>query len=611
MNRKFAAFAILLTLVATALPARASDVSQPPEALLAEESVLYFRFDGLGSHQDAYNQTIFAQLLRDEFGPLIDDLGRRILDAVGPQLLSERLLTGIKPDQLLKVQSANKQLPNLLEYFWQHGFVVGAEVIAPLGPRFQVTVVFPNGGSEKNRSAIFGGFRLLGLLSNTEVQEVQHGDRVLLQLKTPDPVKVLCWQESQHMVLTIGTEEIGYTQDMIRGNRPNLTANPVYKQVAGFKRYETFKRGFFDLDRVIQIAESAFPPAVLVFDKLGLKGLKNASFHIGFQQQHLRSTFILSMPGKRDGLLRLLSSAEGLELQNLPSLPPDAVTVGVSRFSLATAYDSIIEAIEVGIGTFQPKELGAFRQGLKSVESALGIDLHADLFDTLGSTMIAYNAPSEGPLNIGTALAIQVKDAEKLTKSIETLIKSLTATTGADIHVKKQLYRGTYLYTVHVAETGFPFVPSYAVHDGWLVVSLYPQTVQGFIFRASGKHAVWKPPAIAKRAIDDVTGGNANARITAVSVSDPRPTVRQILSVTPLLVKAITGFSGSGSDFDISVIPNSQTVTERLTHNVSIAVDDGKSVRFEGYSSLPLPLHITGLEYFLFLGSFSFLRLAF
>ena len=117
MSRKFAAFAILLTLVATALPARASDVSQPPEALLAEESVLYFRFDGLGSHQDAYNQTILAQLLRDEFGPLMDDLGRRILDAVGPQLLSERLLTGIKPDQLLKVQSANKQLPNLLEYF--------------------------------------------------------------------------------------------------------------------------------------------------------------------------------------------------------------------------------------------------------------------------------------------------------------------------------------------------------------------------------------------------------------------------------------------------------------------------------------------------------------
>ena len=55
----------------------------------------------------------------------------------------------------------------------------------------------------------------------------------------------------------------------------------------------------------------------------------------------------------------------------------------------------------------------------------------------------------------------------------------------------------------------------------------------------------------------------------------------------------------------------SQTVTERLTHNVSIAVDDGKSLRFEGYSSLPMPLHITGLETSVFLGAFSFLRVAF
>ncbi|MCH7688238.1 MAG: hypothetical protein IH899_16410 [Planctomycetes bacterium] len=208
-------------------------------------------------------------------------------------------------------------------------------------------------------------------------------------------------------------------------------------------------------------------------------------------------------------------------------------------------------------------------------------------------------------------LAIQVKDSAKLTKSLDTLVKSLPATIGADFVVKKRDYRGTVLHTVHVEKGGFPLAPSYAIHNGWLVVSFYPQTVQGFIYRGDGKHAVWKPPSVANSAIADATRFDPKARITTISVSDPKPMVVQILSLSPFLVKMISSIAGAGSDFDISLIPNAQTVTERLTHNVSIAVDNGKSVRIEGYSSFPMPFQISGLETYVYLFSFSFIGFLF
>ena len=610
---KSAALATLLVLCTNASPARASvNEKTPPEALLPEESVLYLRFDGLGGdHRDGYNRTILANLLRDEFGPLINEVTDTILNALGPQLLSERLLEGVEPDQLLKVQSANKQIPHLLDYLWQHGFVMGVEVIAPLGPRFQVTLVFPNGGTKQNRAAVFGAFRLIGLVSQSNVEEATVGDRPLLRLQLQEPVQAACWQEGQHMVVTIGTEDVEHTRKLAQGKRPNLTTNAVYKKLAAFKRYETFERGFFDLERVGAIADKTFPPAKVVIDQLGLRGLHSVSFQVGFQGQHLRTTFELEMPGKREGLLRLLAPAEKVDMKDLPGFAPDAISVAVSRFDLAIIYDTILDTIRFGLGTFNPRDLPEFERELKSLEKVLGIDLRTDLFAHLGSQIFVYNSPSEGPLGLGLAAGIQVKNPEKLAASLETLIASLTATTGVDIHLNTKEYRGVPVNMVQVSERGFPFVPSYTIHDGWLVVGLFPQTVQGYIYRSSGKTDVWKPPAIAERVLDEIGRDFPEAKITGISVSDPRPTMRSLLSISPILVKTITGFSGAGANFDVSLIPNAQTVTDPLTHNVSVVVDDGKSVRFEGYSSLPLPFQVTGLESYVFIGAFSVLGLAF
>lgn len=212
MSRTSLRVTLIVFLTSAAVPASASEQTIQAEALLPRDSVAYFRFDGLGTHRDAYRETVVSELLEHEFGPLINDLSERILNALGPQLLGEKLLAGAQPEQLLKMQSAQKELPHLLEYLKQEGFVVGAEVISPRPPRFQITIVFPQGGKPQHRTALYGGMRLIGLLSETEVEEVPRDGRVFLKLNVEqEQVKVFCWQQGDHMLLTIGTEDVDHT----------------------------------------------------------------------------------------------------------------------------------------------------------------------------------------------------------------------------------------------------------------------------------------------------------------------------------------------------------------------------------------------------------------
>ena len=87
---------------------------------------------------------------------------------------------------------------------------------------------------------------------------------------------------------------------------------------------------------------------------------------------------------------------------------------------------------------------------------------------------------------MGLGLIVDVKDVLKLQASLEALMKSLPLVIGDNVSVKKHKYAGTEMYTLHLAQECFFFVPSFTVHQGRLVVSLFPQTVRGYLLRSSG-----------------------------------------------------------------------------------------------------------------------------
>src|SRR5213082_2470396 len=91
-----------------------------PEKLLSKDSLLYLRYDGLDAHRKAYDQTVLARLMREDLGELLGYLVKLGQDALGPEVLSERLLAGAAPGRLLSLQKAAKGLPDALEFLHRH-----------------------------------------------------------------------------------------------------------------------------------------------------------------------------------------------------------------------------------------------------------------------------------------------------------------------------------------------------------------------------------------------------------------------------------------------------------------------------------------------------------
>ncbi|MEX0704460.1 MAG: hypothetical protein WD069_20330 [Planctomycetales bacterium] len=593
--RRFWPALLALLLLASAGPALAA----PPETLLAEESAVYLRYDGLKSHRPAYEKTTLAGLLENEFGPLWKYVATAVQEALGPEALSEQLLRGGEPDELLAAQASLKQLPQLWDYLDRHGVALGAEINDPnpAMPQWQITFVFPDAKEAADRDAVLAGFRVLAMLTESEVKEIEREKRKVMEIVwgVATPIAARCWQEGDHVLLTIGSQPIEHTLALVDGKRKSLSANPALARLAGFKQYDTYLRGFGDTKRIFELVPMVFPPGQALLDEFGLSGLHGFAFHLGFEGTYQRSTVFVEAPEPRKGLLQLLAAPGEASLADLPPLPPDTVSAAVSRFDFERNYDAILAALDTGLKLVDPNAPSAL-EAVKEFETAAGIDLRKDLFAALGSNVAVYSGASEGPLMLGMTFAVEVRDEAQALASIEKLLGGMRAATGTDISVRTKKHGETDLHIVRVAEQGFPFAITYAVRDKWLVTSFYPQPVMGFLDRAAGKLTTWKVPAEVERLVQEARGDAGGVRVTSIQVGDPRPSVSSVLSIAPFFGSLVGAFSGQQSSFDVSMLPNSQAVVEKLTHNVTVAVDDGKSLRFETYSSLPMPFNLNGVE---------------
>jgi hypothetical protein len=100
----------------------------------------------------------------------------------------------------------------------------------------------------------------------------------------------------------------------------------------------------------------------------------------------------------------------------------------------------------------------------------------------------------------------------------------------------------------------------------------------------NGELPTWKADERVSKAI-----GAFPKQFTSISVSDPRPGVQGLIAVLPPLITLANGFTGfipGLQPFDISQIPHAQLATSPLFPNVSIATDDGKTIRIEQRTSV-------------------------
>src|SRR5262249_6661421 len=188
-------------------------------------------------------------------------------------------------------------------------------------------------------------------------------------------------------------------------------------------------------------------------------------------------------------------------------------------------------------GLVDPDQVARVKALPLAANTALGIDLRKDLMASLGDKVVFYSSPSEGPLTLGQTVLFKVKDPERLLDTLDQVAKALGKLSGAEVAVRKKKVHGAELREVLVRQQGFFFVPSYTVHNGWLAVGFFPQAVKGFVQRSAGELPSWKPSERVRQSLKDLP-----PQFLSISYSDPRPSIRQLLSLAPLIGGAVRSF---------------------------------------------------------------------
>ncbi len=596
--RRRTAFALLLLL----LPALAQ-AQEAPEQLLPATTQIYLRWDGVDAHRAAYDKSGLGQMMQGDTGGFVGSLYGQLQDGLSALLTVDQLLGGVAPDKLAKMQADAVEASKLLPALSKHGFIMAAEVRSIDGPEWQITLILPDAGPTPGPLA--AALRLVASLSKLPVKDTKSGDFTANSINA-GLVYVTWWQEGNHAVVALGPDEPEQVGKRLHGLKPQtkeqatLAENPLFKRLKSFDKFETSARAFVDSAAFVKLGASRSKEFDKLLKDLGLDGLKSLVFYSGFDGEAERGLVEWDMPGPRKGLLALLNG-KAFTLADVPPLPPDVISWSMTNFDTGAVYDIALEAAENIAAIAAPDQVGKIKEYSKLADEAMGVDLRQDLLASLGDKFALYTSPSEGPLALGQTLLLKVKDAKKLQESLDQAVKGIGKATGVDLTLTKRIYHGVEMREVHVVQQGFIFVPSYVIYKDWLVIAPFPQQVQGYILRAKGELTAWKPSQRVEKSLADLPKD-----FISISYSDPRPSLKEILSIAPLVAGAVASFAPD-SKFEVGSLPNAQEATRHLFPNVSVTSDDGKTLRLETRASLQLPFDLTGLDtysVFIFLGAF-------
>jgi hypothetical protein len=568
--------AVLLFLLPAA--GRAAD---PPEHLLPATAQVYLRWDGVEAHRAAYEKTALGKTFQGDTGKFVASVFDQLQEFLGGAVVTE-LLKGTPPDKLQKIQADAVKAPKLLAALGKHGVILAAELRGVEPPDVRVTLIVPDAGDEAE--SFMAALRLAASLAQQPIQERTIEGRTVFQ-PAKGPVSVAWWVEGKHVVITAGTAAPDAMIKALGGTGDRLSDTALFKRVAGFRDFETGTRAFVDLAGLAKVAGARNKDVARLSTDLGGDAVKSLVLYSGFDGPVEHGLMELDFSGPRKGLLRLLDG-KPFRLGDVPPLPADTAGWTMTHFDPGVAYDEGVRAAETIVGLLSPNDLPKLKEGLKGLDDTLGVNLRQDLLGALGDQFVQCSSATDGPLFFGNTYLIKVKDPEKLQTSLEQALKGVAKQTGRDISSKKRTYHGVTLHEIHVRQQGFIFLPTYAIHKGWLAVAYYPQPVQGFVLRANGELPAWKPDAPTREAFAKLP-----QEFTTVSVSDPRPTVKQVLALAPLVGAAVDS-SLPGSNFDVGLLPNGHEATRHLFPNVTVVTTGKDSLRLESRASLALPLDL-------------------
>lgn len=565
---------------AIALLLTSSVHAQTPPAPLAryvpaQELSVYFEFDGLDAHPEAWKKSAASRLLTEtSLGILLEDLASQGVNS----LLASAPFA--KP--------SGQEVVNLVKYLGRSGLVVA---VSGSDENSMSVMLVIRGGAKGDFRRFFDQY------ANPKIPGAEPAAPVAKAGRTLYPLGgAFWWAEKDDLVVASSNKAVDLILDVIDGKKPNATTHPIRTQLAkATTGVEQFAIGFADLKSL-----PAIPPQAA---QLGLDGLERIEFRIGFQGEALMSELAAAAPAPRRGILELFDQPT-FDKATLPPLPEGLKGFTVVSLDFAKTYDKAVALLKLTDPNAGPGIQG-FEQ---AVSDQLGIRLKEDFLAHLGPKLALTigSSAKEGDNPIAAVmqgqfdvtLTIQTDDQAAIAKAVDKLVEAATqALAGNERRPEFRKVEGPipgYSITFPPEELTGPFTkmqPTMLIAKDRVVLATKPAAAQQAVaVPASGK-GTWAPTeafiAMAEQLPKDMV---------VLNVSDARDIVAMLMSSLPALVQNLNtqiqnaqrrGAPVAPVQLDPKKVPKPDELRSRLFPSSYALAVDRRGIRLISREALP------------------------
>lgn len=314
-------------------------------------------------------------------------------------------------------------------------------------------------------------------------------------------------------------------------------------------------------------------------DALGLRGIHSLGAASSYQDGRAVSTsYVVAPAPDRKGLLA--GADKNLDLAFLRWVPSDAVSFTATTMEPMSIYDAAVAALKA----YDAEKAGQLLTKLTGLEEQIGFSIREDLFGAVGDTLITWSMPMATMMAPPeTAILLKVKDQDKIVK----VLRSLTGLSQGMVELEESERRGvkSYQFSFNFDPTGGMggmnpldmINPSFAFNEGYMVAG----------FNASDIRRVFKRMERLEDApaSGDIRGnkefaayeGQYPADIQALSFTDWKANLESYYQI----LTSMLAFVPMNEDipFDMSLLPDSSTLTKHMFGSIAYTETDGTGIR--------------------------------
>ncbi len=226
-----------------------------------------------------------------------------------------------------------------------------------------------------------------------------------------------------------------------------------------------------------------------IANAVGLDTLKAAAYGMSFSGDGFMDSFVLHAPNASHGIVPMV---------RMPSYKPKALhRVPANAFYYeegSVNYSELIPNVRKLVGSIEANAVEGMDEFLQGMNAKIGVDVETDLLGGLAGGASTYVAmPETGGLYPEVAFMLELKDPAAFEAMFEKFANGVAGAVSEEGDViastRTMDYRGTKLHLFELQEARgddvVPFTPTWAVLDGWLVMTLVPHAMKEIVLRGA------------------------------------------------------------------------------------------------------------------------------